>query len=70
MDMPSSHIILFSRILRWSLGVLFIGVGVLYRHDDGWPAILFGGAFIVSGFFRPRRCMDDGCSVEQGGNKG
>ena len=35
-----------------------------------WPAILFGGAFIVSGFFRPRRCMDDGCSVGQGRNKG
>jgi hypothetical protein len=68
--MSDNAVLWFSRILRWSMGIFFTGAGILYFREGGWPAILFGGAFIVSGFFRPRRCMDDGCSVEQGRNKG
>ena len=68
--MSDNSVFWFSRILRWVLGLLFIGAGILYINDGGWPAILFGAAFLVSGFFRPRRCMDEGCAVEPGRNKG
>lgn len=53
----------FSRLLRWSLGLVFISGGIYYFHDGGWPAILFGLAFIITGFFRPRRCLDDQCDT-------
>jgi hypothetical protein len=56
-------VIWFSRILRWGLGGLFIWAGI---HFDGyWPAILFGAAFVITGFFRPKRCLEEGsdCSV-------
>ncbi len=53
----------FSRILRWTLGLFFIGVGVWYYREGAWPAILFGAVFIVTGFLRPRRCIDDNCAL-------
>lgn len=55
--------ILFNRILRWGLGSLFIGAGVYYRADGAWPALVFGALMVITGFFRPRRCVDDSCSV-------
>ena len=61
--MSETSVVWFSRILRWVFGALFTGVGILYFDEGGWPAILFGAAFLVSGFFRPRRCIDDGCTV-------
>lgn len=53
----------FSKVLRWALGLLFIGVGVFYYHEGGWPAILFGLIFFVTGFFRPKRCLQEGCEL-------
>lgn len=63
MTMSDRKLVLFSSILRWVLGSVFLGVGIVYIRDGAWPAILFGVAFIVSGFFRPRRCLDDGCDL-------
>lgn len=56
----------FSRLLRWGLGILFIIVGYIYFSDGGWPAIIFGAAFFISGFFRPRRCIDGSCELPNG----
>ena len=54
----------FSRIMRWSLGLLFIGAGIYFYKDGAWPAILFGSVLFVTGFFRPKRCLDeDGCEI-------
>lgn len=55
----------FSRVFRWLLGALFITAGIIYFNEGGWPAILFGTLILVTGFFRPRRCLDDGagCSL-------
>lgn len=61
-------IIWFSRLLRWSLGVLFIAIGVLYFNERGWPAILFGVIFLVTGFFRPKRCIDGSCTLPKNQN--
>lgn len=47
----------FSRILRWSLGIFFMSVGVWYYGEGGWPAILFGLVLVITGFFRPKRCL-------------
>jgi hypothetical protein len=49
----------FHRILRWSLGLLFLGAGIVFYEDGAWPAIAFGLLLLVTGFFRPRRCIDD-----------
>lgn len=53
----------FSRILRWGLGILFMTVGYIYFQEGGWPAIVFGIAFFVTGFFRPKRCIDGSCEI-------
>ena len=52
----------FSSILRWTLGCLFAFVGFKYLHQGGWPAIAFGGVIFVTGFFSPRRCVNDTCT--------
>ncbi|MBX3240208.1 MAG: hypothetical protein KIT80_02860 [Chitinophagaceae bacterium] len=57
------YTIWFSRILRWVLGIFFIGVGVWYYNDGAWPALIFGAVFFVTGFFKPRRCIDGSCAV-------
>lgn len=54
-----------SRLLRWMLGAIFITTGILYFKDGGWPAILFGTVFFVTGFFRPKRCIDGTCSLPE-----
>jgi hypothetical protein len=55
----------FSRILRWLLGAVFIVMGIIYLKQDAtaWALIGFGVIAFVSGFFRPRRCLDDNCQV-------
>lgn len=60
-------VVWFSRIIRWGLGALFIGGGIYYYHQDGWPAIIFGAVLFVTGFFRPRRCLEEGsCAMNRG----
>jgi len=55
--------VLFSRLLRWALGILFIGAGIYFIDEGAWPAIAFGGLMFLTGFFRPRRCVEDNCEV-------
>jgi hypothetical protein len=55
--------VLFSRLLRWTLGAVFIATGIWYYQDGAWPAIAFGSAMFITGFFRPRRCVDDKCDI-------
>lgn len=53
-------VILFNRLFRWGFGALFISMGITYYKEGGWPAILFGAVFLISGFFRPKRCLEEG----------
>jgi hypothetical protein len=54
----------FHRIFRWLFGLLFVGAGIAFYQDGAWPAIAFGLLMVITGFFRPRRCVDDeDCSV-------
>lgn len=63
-DPATRRLVWFSRILRWSLGLLFIGAGIYYFKDGAWPALLVGGVLLVTGFLRPRRCLDEnGCEI-------
>ena len=62
--------IMFSRSLRWALGILFISIGLVYYNEGTWPAILFGTVFFITGFFRPKRCLEEGCQIESAGEKG
>jgi hypothetical protein len=53
-----------SRSLRGGLGSIFIAVGIVYFKDGGWPALLFGAVMIVTGFFKPKRCIaDENCEL-------
>ncbi|HSC36896.1 MAG TPA: hypothetical protein VLD19_03455 [Chitinophagaceae bacterium] len=54
-------IIWVSKILRWSLGVLFIVWGILADHD--WYTISFGCIILATGFLKPRRCIDENCDI-------
>ena len=50
----------FSSILRWSLGILITGLGFNFlREDYAWVMILFGAIIFATGFFRPKRCLDE-----------
>ena len=61
----NDRLTLFSRVLRWSLGALFIWVG--WHFEGAWPAYIFGGILFVTGFFRPKRCLDEnGCEIDPG----
>jgi hypothetical protein len=54
--------VIASRLLRWALGLGFAGLGWYYRHDEyAWALIVFGAIFFVTGFFKPRRCVEDQC---------
>lgn len=64
--MTDMHLVWFHRILRWGLGLLFIGVGLYYWQDDAWPAVLFGAVMLATGFLRPKRCIEDReCHVDR-----
>lgn len=58
----------FSRLLRWSLGGFFIATGIMYAGKGGWPAILFGTLILITGFFKPKRCIGE-CRTDQFGPK-
>lgn len=64
MDKEEKMVIWFSKILRWSLGIVFIATGILYAGEGGWPAILFGTLILITGFFKPKRCISD-CRFDQ-----
>ena len=54
----------FNRLLRWGFGALFIIIGIQYFDEGGWAAILFGALFLITGFFRPKRCLEEGCELK------
>lgn len=53
----------FSRLVRWGFGTAFVLIGAKFIHDDGWPALMIGVAFFISGFFKPRRCIEGECEL-------
>ena len=54
----------FSSILRWSLGLVFIVMGFSQSKDDSaWATIIFGMIIFVTGFFRPKCCINDNCKI-------
>lgn len=59
----------FSRIFRWLVGLGFVTAGIMFYDKGGWPAIAFGALIFITGFLRPRRCMDDVCDVEDNQEK-
>ena len=64
MNKDVKMIIWFSRLLRWSLGMLFIATGCIYASEGGWPAILFGTLILITGFFKPKRCIGE-CGIDR-----
>jgi hypothetical protein len=60
----TKRLIWFSRILRWGLGLLFTVAGILYFNRGGWPLLLFGSVLLVTGFLRPRRCLEETCDTD------
>lgn len=56
-------VIWFSRLLRWITGTIFILTGIKYTGQGGWPVIAFGALILITGFFKPKRCLND-CTVD------
>jgi hypothetical protein len=50
------------RLVRWAFAAFFIAIGFLYV--DAWAAFVFGGIFLVTGFFKPYRCIGDACEIK------
>lgn len=55
--------IILHRLVRWGFGTMFTSIGIVYYKEGGWAAILFGAIFLVTGFFRPKRCLQQGCEI-------
>ncbi len=49
------------RFLRFGLGAAFLTIATQY--EDAWPLYIFGGILFITGFLRPRRCIDDQCDL-------
>lgn len=49
----------FSSLVRWTIGIFFILSGIIYSGEGGWSAIAFGTLIFITGFFKPKRCMND-----------
>ena len=53
-----------SRLLRWALGTTMIILSWRYAKEDyAWVLLAFGMLLIITGFFKPTRCLDDNCEV-------
>ena len=64
-DTRDTKIILWvNRAIRWGLGITFITIGIVYKDEGRWFALVFGAAFIITGFFRPRRCLEENGPVD------
>jgi hypothetical protein len=63
MQVSEQSIIWLNRIIRWLLGGFFIAMGVIYAKEGAWPIIIIGAVLIATSFLRPRRCLDDECSM-------
>ena len=50
-------VILWSRFVRWGLGLIFIGAGLFVEKNI--PAIVFGVVLFTTGFLKPRRCIPE-----------
>jgi hypothetical protein len=61
----SQFITWFSRLLRWTIGLVFIITGIVFYHKDGWTAILFGLLIFITGFLKPRYCLNKHCTSDQ-----
>lgn len=54
----------FSSILRWFLGLLFMIMGYTNSRDDrDWVVMIFGLIIFVTGFIRPKCCINDNCKI-------
>ena len=53
-----------NRLIRWSFGCLFLSFGLINKDEGRWIALVIGIAFIITGFFRPKRCLEEGCSID------
>lgn len=61
-------VIWFSSLLRWALGAAAIYFGYAFRTEGAWPAMILGAILIITGFFRPKRCLEDGCTPSNESN--
>lgn len=61
-------VIWFSSLLRWSLGAAAIYFGYAFRAEGAWPAIILGVILVITGFLRPKRCLEDGCTSSNNSN--
>jgi hypothetical protein len=62
-SITNQQLIWFSRILRWTVGSFFTTAGIMYSKQGVWPAIVFGLVIFLTGFLKPKRCIDGECNI-------
>jgi len=63
-DSRDTKIILWvNRAIRWGMGGLLISYGIWHTDESRWIGFVLGTAFIITGFIRPKRCLQDNCSI-------
>lgn len=50
-----------SRLIRWALAAVLAYIA--YSFEDAKILYIFAGVAFISGFFAPKRCIDDNCNI-------
>jgi len=64
-DTRETKLILWvNRIMRWGMGSVLLIYGINNNDESRWIGFILGAAFIITGFFRPKRCIDGSCPID------
>ena len=53
----------FNRLLRWFFGGALLYYGIINHDESRWIGLIIGTVVAISGFIRPKRCLEDSCTI-------
>ncbi len=64
-DTRETKIVLwFNRAIRWSFGSALLYYGIINHDESRWIGLVIGTVVVISGFIRPKRCLEDSCTID------
>jgi len=65
-DTRETKIVLwFNRLIRWSFGGALLFYGITNHDESRWIGLVIGTVVVISGFIRPKRCLEDSCTIDK-----
>ena len=64
-DTQETKVVLWiNRIVRWSFGGILLFYGLTNQDESRWVGIVIGTVVVITGFIRPKRCLEEKCSID------